>query len=125
MEPNFQDFLSWSNDKEILKAINNEVIYYSNKIHKFNTFKQERNLVLTNKSLYNFQGKKIKRQMKYEEMLGITFSKQSNEFVVHAKEGYDFHFLSPDKTMIIYIISVFYESISNKPIILCQVNEKS
>ena len=30
--------------------------------------------------------------MKYEEMLGITFSKQSNEFVVHANQGYDFHF---------------------------------
>ena len=125
MEPSFQDFLSWSNDKEVLKAINNEVIYFSNKIYKINTFKQERNLVLTNKSLYNFQGKKVKRQMKYEEMLGITFSNQSNEFVVHAKEGYDFHFLSTDKTMIIYLISVFYESIVNKPIILCQVNEKS
>ena len=127
MEPSFQDFLSWSNNKEILKVIKNEILYFSNKIYKYNSFslKQERNLVLTDKSLYNFQNKKIKRQMKYEEMLGITFSKQSNEFVIHAKEGYDFHYISQDKTIIIYIISVFYEKISNKPIILCEVNEKS
>ena len=103
MEINFQDFLGWSMDKEILKVIGKENIYFSNKVYKFNSLKlkQERNLVLTDKGIYNFHNKKIRRQMKYEEMLGITFSSVSNEFVVHADKGYDFHFFSPDKTIII------------------------
>ena len=111
MESNFQDTLCWSNDIEIQKIIGNEKIYFSNKVSKFSSFsmKQERNLVLTNKCLYNFQNKKIKRQMKYEEMLGITFSNQSNEFVIHANQGYDFHFISQDKITIVYIIAKFYE----------------
>ena len=63
MEPNIQDFLGWSNDKEILKIIKGEKLYYSNKLYKYNSFsmKQERNLLLTDKSLYNFKNKKIKR----------------------------------------------------------------
>ena len=127
MESIFQDYLYWSNDNEILKIIGKEKIYFSNKVSKFSSFsiKQDRNLILTDKCLYNFQNKKIKRQMKYEEMLGITFSKLSNEFVVHANQGYDFHFISPDKITIIYIIAKFYEKIMNKAIILCEVNEKS
>lgn len=127
MEASFQDFLGWSTDKEVLKVIGNETLYFSGKVHKFNSFsiKQERNLVLTDKCLYNFHNKKIKRQMKYEEMLGITFSNLSNEFVVHANKVYDFHFLSTDRTIIIYIIAKCYEKILNKPIILCEVKEKS
>ena len=127
MESNFQDTLCWSNDNEIQKIIGNEKIYFSNKVLKFSSFsmKQDRNLVLTNKCLYNFQNKKIKRQMKYEEMLGITFSNQSNEFVIHANQGYDFHFVSPDKITIVYLIAKFYEKLMNKAIILCEVREKS
>ena len=71
MEANFQDLLGWNADKDILNVIKDEIIYYSNKVHKYNSFsiKQERNLVLTDKCLYNFHNKKVKRQMKYEEML--------------------------------------------------------
>ena len=127
MEPNIQDFLGWSNDKEILKIIKGEKLYYSNKLYKYNSFsmKQERNLLLTDKSLYNFKNKKLKRQIKYEEMLGITFSKQTNELVIHGKDGNDIHFISQDKIIIIYVISVLYQKICNKHIILCEVNEKN
>jgi serum/glucocorticoid-regulated kinase 2 len=127
MEANFQDFLGWCTDKDILKSIGDEILYFSNKVFKYNSFnmKQERNLILTNKCLYNLQNKKVKRQMKYEEMLGITFSNQSNEFVVHADKGYDFHFVSPEKMIIIYIIAKCYEKLLNKPIILCEVKDKS
>ena len=127
MEPHFQDFLGWALDKDVLKVIGDETLYYSGKVQKINSFsiKQERNLVLTDKCLYNFHNKKVKRQMKYEEMLGITFSNVSNEFVVHADKGYDFHFLSQEKTIIIFIIAKCYEKLLNKPLILCEVKEKS
>lgn len=127
MEANFQDFLGWNFDKDIIKIIGDETLYFSNKVSKYNSFgmKQDRNLLLTDKCLYNLQNKKVKRQMKYDEMLGITFSNQSNEFVVHADKGYDFHFLSQDKMTIIYIIAKCYEKLLNKPIILCEVKDKS
>ena len=127
MEPNFEDRLGWAMDEDILKIIGDEIIYYSNKILKYNSFsmKQERSFLLTNKCLYNILNKKVKRQMKYEEMLGITFSNQSNEFIIHANLGYDFHFISPDKILIIFIISKCYENLIKKPIILCEVKEKS
>jgi serum/glucocorticoid-regulated kinase 2 len=127
MEPNFQDFLGWALEKDVLNVIKDEILYFSGKVYKYNSFsiKQERNLVLTDKCLYNFHNKKVKRQMKYEEMLGITFSNVTNEFVVHANKGYDFHFLSQERTIIIYIIAKCYQKLLNKPIILCEVKEKS
>ena len=127
MEPNFEDRLGWAIDGDILKIIGDEIIYYSNKILKYNSFsmKQERSFLLTNKCLYNILNKKVKRAMKYEEMLGITFSNQSNEFIIHANLGYDFHFISADKILIIFIISKCYENLTKKPIILCEVKEKS
>jgi len=127
MEPNFEDRLGWSMDQDISKIIGDEIIYYSNKILKYNSFsmKQERSFLLTNKCLYNILNKKVKRQMKYEEMLGITFSNQTNEFIIHADLGYDFHFISPDKILIIFIISKCYENLTKKPIILCEVKDKS
>ena len=127
MEANFKDELKWNKDNDILKIIGDEIIYYSNKIRKYNSFliKKERFLILTDKSIYNIQNKKAKRNMKYDEILGITFSSQSNDFVIHANQGYDFHYNSPDKILIIYIISRCYENILKKPIILCEVKDKS
>jgi len=127
MEPGFEDNLGWCNNEEISKIIGNEKIYYSNKVQKYNSYsiKQERSLLLTNKCIYNIVSKKVKRQMKYEEMKGISFSSLSNEFIFHANQGYDIHFVSPDKILIIYIIAKLYEDLLKKPIILCEIKEKS
>ena len=127
MEPNFYDHLGWSKDKIILSIIKKEIIYYSNKVYKYNSLsmKQERYLLLTNKCLYNIEKKKVKRSMKYEEMLGITYSNHSNEFVIHALEGFDFHFVSNEKIIIIYIIAKCYEIIKKECIIICEVKDKS
>ena len=96
MEPKLYDNLNFSSDTDIQKIIGEEIIYYSNKVHKYNKFslRQERNLILTNECLYNLSNKKLKRFLKYKEMLGATFSTQSDEFVIHALEGFDFLFKS-------------------------------
>ena len=74
MQALIYDFLKWAQDKEILPIINKEILYYSNKITKVNHFgiNQERILVLTDEALYNFQKKKIKRRIKYDQIRGIT-----------------------------------------------------
>ena len=127
MEPNLYDHLGFSTDKTIISIIGKEIIYYSNKVYKYNklSMKQERNLLLTNNCLYNLHNKKVKRSLKYTEMLGITYSEQSNEFVVHASDGFDFHFICEEKLIIIYIIAKCYETIKNESIIICEVSDKS
>jgi len=60
MEHPLYDFLNWSNDKDILKLIQNETLYYINKIQKINHYNisQERILVLTKENLYILSKKK-------------------------------------------------------------------
>ena len=127
MEPKLYDNLNFSSDTDIQKIIGEEIIYYSNKVHKYNKFslRQERNLILTNECLYNLSNKKLKRFLKYKEMLGATFSTQSDEFVIHALEGFDFLFKSEDKLIIIYIIARCYEIITNKSFIICETKNES
>ena len=127
MESLHYDNLHFSDDKDILNIINNEIIYYSNKITKISSFslKQDRIIIITNKSIYIFQNKKLKKNLKYENIRGITFSNQSNEFIIHGKTDYDFHFLHQDQTLIIYLIIKCYENELKNPLILCEINEKS
>lgn len=128
MESLHYDILSISNDKDILNIIDNEEVYYSNKVSKISSsfsLKQERTLILTSSSIFVFQNKKLKRKLKYEEIRGISFSNQSKEFVIHGETDYDLHFLHQDQTLIIYIIIKCYENALKKPLTLCEVSEKS
>ena len=123
----FYDALGWANDKDILKIIGTEKLYYSNKIQKINHYNisQERFLVLTNQALYNISKKKLKRKIKYNEILGITFTKLSQEFVVHGLDDeYDYYFQSPEKNILICLIAIFYEEQTNSPLKICEVPEK-
>ena len=128
MEQAYFDHLNWSNDKDILNLIQNETLYYSNKIQKINHYNisQERIIVLTNEALYNIQKKSLKRKMKYSEISGITFTKSSQEFVVHGKdEEYDYQFQAPDKNILICLIAYFYEIQTNSNLKLSEVPDKS
>lgn len=122
------DFLGLSKDKETQKIIQNESIYYSNKIQKINHFNisQERGIIITKEAVYVTKKKKLNKKMNYNEIKGITFNKINNEFVLHGNnEEYDFHFQSQDKNIIICIISMFYEEKTNSNLKLCQVPDKS
>ena len=128
MEEPLYDVLNWSKDKEILKIIQNETIYYSNKIAKINHFNivQERTIILTKEALYYMQKKKLKRKMKYNEIRGITFNKINTEFIVHGIEGeYDNYFQSPDKNLICCLIAIFYQEQTKSNLKICKVPEKS
>ena len=127
MESFGQDYLFFKEDKEILNIIGSENIIYSNKIHKISSFsrKQDRNLILTNESIYIFQNKKFKRKMIYQDVKGITFSNISQDFIIHGEKEYDIYISHPDKITIIYIVIKCYENILKKPLIICEVDEKS
>ena len=54
-----KDHLNYKNDNAILKQIKDEILLLSDKIIKVNRFglSQERNIVITNKSIYNLKKK--------------------------------------------------------------------
>lgn len=121
------DSLMFSKDPDIMNAINSEKLLYSNKIQKIKSFflKAERNLVITESAIYIFNNKKLKKTLKYNDITGITFSTKSNEFILHRKNQYDFHYICSDKIKLICTIIKAYEKNMKKPIILCEAKEKS
>ena len=122
------DMLNWNEDNEILNLIHGESLYYSDVITKINPYglNQERQIMLTNEALYNMKKKNLKRRMSYSEILGITFSNCSNDFVVHGNNSqYDYHYNSQDKNLIISMIIYFYDIQTNETLKLCEISEKS
>ena len=69
------DFLNFSKDNYITKNITrNESIQFSDKIIKINKygFKQERNIIITDKGIYNLKKTTLKRRIDLKTIKGIT-----------------------------------------------------
>ena len=102
------DFLHFNNDKTVKKSTKDEIIYYSDQIKKTNDKGkiQERNIVLTNKAIYNFKGNTCRRRIPLKSLIAITVSSICDEFIVHfADDEYDYLYSSTKKKTIIEIIS--------------------
>ena len=122
------DFLNVKEDNKLLSLLKNEKVYYSDEITKINHYglSQERSIILTDTALYNMKKKEMKRRIPYKEILGISYSNISNEFVVHGNNAqYDYHYNSQDKNLIISFIIFFYDEQNNSQIKLCEISEKS
>ena len=122
------DLLNIKEENSILSLLKNEKLYYSDVITKINHYglSQERSIILTDVALYNMKKKELKRRIPYKEILGITFSNLSNEFVIHGNNcQYDYHYNSQDKILIISLIIFFYAEDNSSQIKLCEVPEKS
>jgi serum/glucocorticoid-regulated kinase 2 len=123
------DFLNLWKDISLKKNIlREEIIQFTDKITKINKygFKQDRNILITDKAIYNFKKNVLKRRIDFKIIDGITVSKLSDAFVIHCKDiDYDYHFISSRKKTIIEIISKYYKIINEKEILLFEVNEKS
>lgn len=122
------DYLNIHKDKDILKLIDNEKVYYSDCIVKINQIgkNQERNFILTNKHVYNFNKKKLRRKIHLASILGLSYSTLSNEFIIHGKnETYDYSYISNNKMIIIYLILVLSQQFNNTNVQICEINEKS
>ena len=122
------DNLNISEDKDILKIINNEKIYYSECIIKINQLgkNQERNFILTNKHVYNFKRKTLKRKIPLTSILGLSYSSISDEFIIHGKnEQYDYSYISENKLLIICLILVLYQELEDIIMPICKINEKT
>jgi len=57
---------------------------------------QERNIILTNKAIYNFKKQTLKRRIDFKSIKGVTVSKLTDEFVVHCVDAeHDYDYISP------------------------------
>ena len=60
MESNqIKDYLNFANEKSLVKLIGNEVLLFTDKLIKINryNYSQERNILITNKAIYNLKKK--------------------------------------------------------------------
>lgn len=105
------DKLGFGGDKTILKCIRDEKLCLTEKVAKINHYgmSQERNFMITNKAIYNFKKKDLKRRILLSYIKGVTLSKSSDEFVIHCSEmEYDYQYISKDKKIIIAVLSQCY-----------------
>lgn len=115
-----EDWLGFANDQEILSQIQLETLLFSDTISKFSpmmSISQERNLVITNMAVYNFKEKVLKRRILVSDILGVTISNESSEFIIHGKgKEYDYRYSSFRKMKIIRILSEVYKKVLYKPL---------
>ena len=123
------DFLNLSKNYSVTTNITrDEEIQFSDKIDKINKYgwKQERNIIITNKAIYNLKKFELKRRIDLKTLIGITISKSSEEFVIHCSNiDYDYQYSSQRRNIIIEIISRNYELIIQKEVSLYELSDKS
>ena len=107
------DFLNLSKNYTLKNNITREEeIQFSDKITKINShgWKQERNIIITDKAIYNLKKLTLKRRIDFKTIIGITLSKISDEFVIHCNDiDYDYHYISPRKKIIVEILAKNYQ----------------
>lgn len=87
---------------------------------------QQRNLAITNKSLFNLGPKggfltgmfrkTLKRAMNLEDVKAVTVSEIANSFVIHLPSEYDYSFSTPDKNEIVEYILIAQEKLGCPPL---------
>ena len=122
------DFLNLSKNYLIKSNITREEeIQFSDKIYKINKYnwKQERIIIITDKAIYNLKKETLKRRIDLKALIGITISKNSEEFVLHCSHiDYDYHYTSPRIKTIIEIISKNYEALFDEELKLYELTDK-
>ena len=123
------DYLNLEKKRYIRNSIYNEKLYFSDKIKKkrFGLFSyfQERNILITNKAIYYFEGIEIKRRTLIEDIYGITYSELSNQFIIHFNENdYDYLLESENRDTIILLLQNLYVNLKKNDILFSVKNEK-
>jgi hypothetical protein len=106
------------------KMLSNEELAFSDKITKIKKkLAEDRTIVITNKYVYNFKGKKYRSKIDMRNITGITIAKKGYEFVIHTCEiEYDFHYYSEKRTLILELLARIIYNISKKKIDLSLID---
>ena len=95
------------------------------KIIKFNKRNkaQERIFAITMKALLNIKGKKVQRRMEIINIIGVTNSKNSDEFIIHCPTEYDYRYSSNIKGQIITLLIKTAKELNVKNFYLWETQE--
>ena len=123
------DYLNLEDNYIIRIKLGDEKIYFSDKIKKkrFGLFSyfQERNILITNIAVYNLEGIELKSRKKISDLYGITYSEQSNQFIIHYdKNDYDYLYESEKRDTIILLLQNLYVKLEKKDLLFSVKNEK-
>ena len=122
------DFLGYADDKDIQKLIKDEEVLYCDFISKISRFglNQERIILLTDKNIYYLKSKSPTFVITYLQLIGITLSKTTSEFIFHINfEDQDYHFTSKNRDLLISQLAIIYQSNTKKVLKICEVEQKS
>lgn len=87
---------------------------------------QERNIIITNKAIYNLKKKELKRRIEIQILKGITISSLTEELILHGNDmEYDYHYISSKRKMIIKELAESYLAIKNVELPFVELSEKS
>lgn len=123
------DFLNFKDDKTIRKFLRDEILLFSSQVIKINRYgiEQKRDMVITNKAIYNISAKALKRRIDIKTAVkGITCSSLSDELVIHCLDlDYDYHYKSNLLKLIIENIVSVYQDTNKIQLPVCVLEEKS
>lgn len=123
------DHISLKGDSSISKFIkNDEVILFTDGVIKINRYgiKQNRNILITSKGVYNLKDKELKRRIDFKNIKGITCTKSTEEFVIHCIDlEYDYYYISQRLKNIIESIGAVYLEMNKSELPLCVIDTKS
>ena len=87
---------------------------------------QERNILITNKAIYNLKKKDLKRRIDIATIKGITCSSITEEFVLHGMDlEYDYNYISNKRKTIVKAIAESYFAIKNAKLLFCELECKT
>src|SRR5690242_7965374 len=124
---NENDFLQFDGDKGIKKIIKEELINFTDTIIKINRrgMSQERQIMITDKAIYNLNKKTLKRRIEISFIRGITVSSLCDEFVIHCNDiEYDYHYISIRKKKLLEAIIKSYILVIKAELKCCDLVNK-
>ena len=119
------DNLQVADSPEMCKTFDkDEQVLFSLQAVKINqrNWKQARAIVITNKGMYNFNGKSMRRFVESSKIRGCIYSSKSYELIVHIPTEFDYHYIvSEHMEKMIYYIYVCKQLNSKTPVELVLV----
>lgn len=125
---NPEDRLLLADLPEYKKIFSEEKLLFSEQIIKINRLlNEDRGILITDKAFYNIKKRTtIRRRTELKNLIGVTKTKISDEFILHVAEADDdYHYSSPLKNKIIIIIAKSYKALTGNDLKLILIeNEK-
>ena len=99
---------------EPILSTNDEPVMYSDKCFKINGYgaKQDRDLILTTKHIYNLKSTKVRRKIPITDVKAIIKQKKGTQFILHIPTDYDYRFEVESRDEFIKILQLRFANLN-------------